>query len=339
MTELDLRILVARIIVAADCVILRLGRHHRCLPYRDECLPVRELVAAPQTTDGSSRYLVFGKPRFEIERATMLGMPAMLAAPFGRAILSTAFLLMIPATAITQDRSVEESRKRIVALERRFKETSDTTALNAIAADIHREVDARIRRDFASTSRARLDAAVVANRLQQILADATENAPVVFAGGPADHRHMIVAYCLCNGRLMGANATSVTVRAYNQTARGLAFADSTGENMNGFADLIIKEVRAPAPDPGAPPPRATFVLLSGYMTGANGPANRMRIYAFDGQRFRPVWMPEDMWGRFDVQVSADRFTVDGDYYRQDRKRHDTYAVSEDGVRLIPPVVR
>jgi hypothetical protein len=53
---------------AAYCDLLRLGLHHRRLPYRDECLPVSEVVAAPQT-DGSSLYLVFGTPAYEVERA------------------------------------------------------------------------------------------------------------------------------------------------------------------------------------------------------------------------------------------------------------------------------
>jgi len=52
----------------AYCALLRLGLHHRRLPYRDECLPVSDVVAAPQA-DGSSLYIVFGKPGYEIARA------------------------------------------------------------------------------------------------------------------------------------------------------------------------------------------------------------------------------------------------------------------------------
>ena len=52
---------------AAYCDLLRLGLHHGRLPDRDECLPVTEVVAAPQM-DGSSLYVVFGKPGYEIER-------------------------------------------------------------------------------------------------------------------------------------------------------------------------------------------------------------------------------------------------------------------------------
>jgi len=39
----------------AYCALLRLRLHHQRLPYRDECLPVSDVVAAPQAT-GSSLY-------------------------------------------------------------------------------------------------------------------------------------------------------------------------------------------------------------------------------------------------------------------------------------------
>lgn len=52
----------------AYCALLRLGLHHRRLPYRDDCLPVSDVVAAPQA-DGSSLHLVFGKPGYEIRRS------------------------------------------------------------------------------------------------------------------------------------------------------------------------------------------------------------------------------------------------------------------------------
>jgi hypothetical protein len=52
----------------AYCALLRLGLHHRRLPDRDECLPVSEVVVAPQS-DGSALYVVFGKPGYQIERA------------------------------------------------------------------------------------------------------------------------------------------------------------------------------------------------------------------------------------------------------------------------------
>ena len=133
---------------------------------------------------------------------------------------------------------------------------------------------------------------------------------------------------------MGPDGTSVMVRAYNQTPSGLASVDVTSDSMNGFGNLAVKEVRPRVSNPVAPPSQATYVLLSGYMTGTNGPLNRMRLYAYDGSKLRPLWMPEDIWGTFDVDVSSDGFfTVDGDYYRESRERHDRYVLTEDYVAL------
>ena len=60
----------------------------------------------------------------------------------------------------------------------------------------------------------------------------------------------------------------------------------------------------------------------------------MRLYAFDGQRFRTVWMPENVWGVFSVTVGDGSFTVEGDYYRGGR-RNERYAIDDDGVYRTP----
>ena len=75
------------------------------------------------------------------------------------------------------------------------------------------------------------------------------------------------------------------------------------------------------------------------MTGADGPNNQMRVYAFDGTRFRPVWGPDDNWGTFTVRVTDSGFTVDGDYYtaasgKSRPARYDVYRLAEDGVHRV-----
>ena len=76
------------------------------------------------------------------------------------------------------------------------------------------------------------------------------------------------------------------------------------------------------------------------MTGANGPLNRMRLYAYDGRKFRSVWMSEDIWGQFDVRVIDGGFRVEGDYYKETRKRQDAYQLLKDGLLLVPqPQIR
>jgi hypothetical protein len=79
-----------------------------------------------------------------------------------------------------------------------------------------------------------------------------------------------------------------------------------------------------------------WLLFSGQMTWANGPNVRMRIYAYDGARFRPIWMPENAWGEFTLQVTELGFTVGGSYYREHCVRYDGYSLAPDGVYRKAP---
>ena len=62
----------------------------------------------------------------------------------------------------------------------------------------------------------------------------------------------------------------------------------------------------------------------------------MRIYTFDGAKFRTVWMPENVWGSFTIAVTSSGFTVKGNYYKENRTRNDAYFVSPDAVYRVPP---
>jgi hypothetical protein len=178
----------------------------------------------------------------------------------------------------------------------------------------------------------------VRNRLQQVLPK-TGEVPSVLAGSVSDTPDLIFTYCLHKG-VMGPEGTSVTIRAYNKIAAGVRLTDMTGDNMDGFAGLTAKEVHPPVINPAAPPDRETYLLLSGYMTGANGPLSRNRLHAYDGKKFRSLWMPGDIWGRFDVHAIDGGFRVEGDYYHENRKRQNAYQLLEDGVLLVPqPQIR
>ena len=52
----------------AYCDLLRFGLYHRRPAYRDKCVPVTQVISAPQS-DGPPLYLVFVEPGYEIERA------------------------------------------------------------------------------------------------------------------------------------------------------------------------------------------------------------------------------------------------------------------------------
>ena len=202
-------------------------------------------------------------------------------------------------------------------------------ALNAVTAKIHAEVDRFVRATAETTNRG-FPANRVADGLQRILPVGESTA--VFQGRSTSAQDYLIAmYVIHKGAVMGNGATSVVLRAYNRTARaGVVLTDVIGDDMDGYGQVTVREVRPYVPAATAPI-QETFLLLSGYMTGANGPNNRMRLYAYDGRRFRPIWMPANVWGSFDVRVIDGGFAVVGDYYRESQKRNDRYTLLRYGL--------
>lgn len=99
--------------------------------------------------------------------------------------------------------------------------------------------------------------------------------------------------------------------------------------MDNYGNLEVSELHSPEPD-------EIWLLVSGQRLGANGPNIRMRVFAFDGKRFRTMWMPAEQWGDFRTHVTQDGFTVDGDYYRSNLHRHEAYSLASDGIYLKQP---
>lgn len=244
--------------------------------------------------------------------------------PLRRIVLAAA-LLGAAAPAVAQspsrDKLVAETRPRIHALDEEFGQTihaaqqkSDAancrvscppgvaqriddemmTAIKRITASIHLEVDSFIRRMVDANS-GRLDIGRLQTGLREVLPSSDEPR-LIYEGHSSTGRYLIAAYAIHKGEAMGPGATSVTLRAYTGEGRNVRLADVTGGNMDGYARTTVQEVHPWVSNPVAPGSGETYLLLSGYMTGANGPNNRMRLYAYDGKRFRPIWMPEDVWG-------------------------------------------
>ena len=65
----------------------------------------------------------------------------------------------------------------------------------------------------------------------------------------------------------------------------------------------------------------------------SGPNIRMRVYAYDGRKFRTMWMPANVWGTFTISLTESGFKVSGPYYHENKERHDTYTVAPDGLYL------
>lgn len=103
--------------------------------------------------------------------------------------------------------------------------------------------------------------------------------------------------------------------------------------MDGCADVSLVPLHSPMPS-------QMWVLLTGRLTGGNGPRNEMQVYAYDGVRFKSMWA-DDRWGDFTVRATDRGFTVDGPNYTaasgtDGGVRHDVYNVAGDGVHRVSP---
>jgi hypothetical protein len=179
-----------------------------------------------------------------------------------------------------------------------------------------------------------LELKAVAEDLRAILARHEVGAddgdlPSSFGLDRAGEHFLLIAYALGAG-IHGLG--SVTIRAYRAVNGRFELADSTGSDMDG-CELFIRELHSPVPN-------ETWLLAWGAVTGSNGPGIFLvRVYAFDGAKFRTVWKPESALG-VTATVTADGFSIrhvdrehsigPGWQYVQD----DYALVTPDGPRLI-----
>lgn len=196
-------------------------------------------------------------------------------------------------------------------------------AMNALAIQIHREVDRFIVDNIHSSVVGRLELEKI---LERVLGAAlVSHPPVVFVSGPDGQRRLAISYTLSKGGAMGPGGTSVTLRMFRERAGRFVFADASGTELDGHTDVSTTVLR---------PSRTNedWFLLSGLMTGANGPNTGIGVFRFDGRRFRTAWRAENVWGRFTVSVHDGGFTVEGENYPTGERRRDEYVLTRDGVR-------
>jgi hypothetical protein len=164
--------------------------------------------------------------------------------------------------------------------------------------------------------------------LRVILASVSDGPPWTMVSETREGPEFVVFYVLKKGMAAGDGATSAVLTAYATTAEGLRFSGQTDCDMNGYADVSVKVLSPPVAG-------EIWILLSGQMTGANGPNTRMRAIAFDGKQFRSVWKPANVWGDFTTKLTENGFSVDGSYYRPNRPRHERYTLAPGGVYRVP----
>jgi hypothetical protein len=167
----------------------------------------------------------------------------------------------------------------------------------------------------------------VVDELSQILSGVINQPTTVFVLTSSRGRTLLVFYNVQYGTI-GDDSSYAVLTAFNAGAKSLTVSNSSGRDMNGYGDIAVQEL--PSPVKGE-----IWLLISGYMTGANGPNCRMRAFAYDGTNFRTVWAPANIWGTFTTDLTSDGFVVSGEYYRSSQQRHDRYHLASDTIYLAP----
>jgi hypothetical protein len=147
--------------------------------------------------------------------------------------------------------------------------------------------------------------------------------PAAFILDSPQQCSLIVVYAVSSSAAVGS---VTTIRAFTAAGNRLRLTAVTGGDMDSYGNLSVKKLPSPTPD-------GFWLLIWGQAEGANGPNIGMRIYEYRAEKFKPVWMPANEWGNFEVTVTKDGFNVDGAYYREDRQRHDRYRLTEYGLYL------
>jgi hypothetical protein len=109
------------------------------------------------------------------------------------------------------------------------------------------------------------------------------------------------------------------VRGYRRTLAGFELVAVTARDFEGF-NMFMKELRSPIPN-------QLWMLAWGQAHTANGKFVRCRVYAFDGETFKTMWSPEEMF-RADVRVWESGLAID--HYVRPNDIHDEYLITPNG---------
>jgi len=130
--------------------------------------------------------------------------------------------------------------------------------------------------------------------------------------GPA----VVAAYMLPLGA--ASPQTACTIRGYRNVNGQMLLAATTGSEMDGY---FLNTLSLTAPVTGE-----AWVLAWGKSATFNGTRIRFRLYSFDGEKFKTMWAPEDMFNAT-IRFEGDGFVID----HLDAKR---YYASEPGPLYI-----
>ena len=154
-------------------------------------------------------------------------------------------------------------------------------------------------------------------------------APFVEAAEISGHHFEIMQYTLM-GAGRGAPDTQTAIAAYLSEDGHLRLQSAFTPDFDGYA-VTTKPIQSPIPG-------QLYYLVYGPKYGFNGTLVRIRVFAFDGLRWRVLWAPGDTLNA-EVEAIGDKILVthlDTHQYYELRKppfnRHETYRITPEGVQ-------
>ena len=116
-----------------------------------------------------------------------------------------------------------------------------------------------------------------------------------------------------------------TIRGYVETADGYRLAAVTGDDFDGY-HMFKRELRSPLLG-------EAWLMAWGQSLTGNGKIVRFRLYAFDGESFRTLWSPDDMFNA-EIRFTDAGFSIDHD--RRPLEIHDEYSLTPNGpLKTLP----
>jgi hypothetical protein len=250
-----------------------------------------------------------------------------LASRFAEILTPTPLESQLQARCAVNCSAAMDSQKGLtVAKELENIEARKRSDLARVGAEIQGSVNAFIVSSV-SASDETINRMLVIENLSHILSGVTDPPPMAFVLASPQIRALLIFDNIQNGTV-GSESSYAALTAFKVDGPKLILSDSTGGDMDGYGRMEVMELNSPVQG-------EIWLLVSGYMTGANGPNCRMRVFAYDGKKFRTAWSRANVWGTFTTHVTRNGFEVSGDYYQSNQHRFERYQLTADGLYEVP----
>lgn len=190
--------------------------------------------------------------------------------------------------------------------------------LDALTQSLRQEIDRYIN----ITVKPDANSAEVQASLRRLLADHSPHPdygdlPFTRMADLREGRALLAAYTI----VRPPHHDIASIRGYRAGAQGLQLVATEGGDFEGYG-MHKKEISSPLAG-------ELWLFAWGQAHTFNGTKVRFRIYSFDGEQFRTVWSPDDMFNAR-VTFRDNGFSIDHHVRQAPYDLHDEYVITADG---------